>query len=59
MKMRKLPQFVSFPSATAIYGDKVAIFVWNEPYYAIMIQSRQVADTYRNFFDALWRASKP
>ena len=55
MQIRSLPEFLSFPSATAIYGNKVAIFVWDEPYHAILIKSKQVADSYRNFFNTLWK----
>ncbi|MBU4086753.1 MAG: hypothetical protein KKB21_04225 [Nanoarchaeota archaeon] len=55
MQIRSLPKFLSFPSATAIYGNKVAIFVWDEPYHAILIKSKQVADSYRSFFDTLWK----
>jgi sugar-specific transcriptional regulator TrmB len=58
MQIRSLPEFISFPSATAIYGDKVAIFVWDEPYHAILIKSKQVAESYRSFFDALWKQAK-
>jgi len=58
MEIRSLPKFFSFPSATAIYGDKVAILVWDEPYHAILIKSKQVADSYRNFFEALWKQAK-
>ena len=58
MEIRSLPKFMSFPSATTIYGDKVAIFVWDEPYHSILIKSKQVADSYRNFFDALWKQAK-
>lgn len=58
MQIRSLPEFISFPSATAIYGNKVAIFVWDEPYHAILIKSKQVADSYRSFFEALWKQAK-
>ncbi len=58
MQIKYLPKFPSFPSATAIYGDKVAIFVWDEPYHAILIKSKQVADSYRSFFEVLWKQSK-
>ena len=58
MQIKSLPDFLSFPSATAIYGNKVAIFVWDEPYHAILIKSRQVADSYLNYFDALWKKAK-
>ena len=55
MKIKTLPDFLSFPSATAIYGDKVAIFIWDEPYHAILIKSKQVASSYKSFFEALWK----
>lgn len=55
MKIKSLPDFLAVPSATAIYGNKVAIFVWDLPYYAILIKSKQVADSYRNFFNLLWK----
>lgn len=58
MQIRSLPEFISFPSATAIYGNKVAIFVWDEPYHAILIKSKQVAESYRSFFEALWKQAK-
>lgn len=58
MELRSLPKFFSFPSATAIYGNKVAILVWDEPYHAILIKSKQVADSYRHFFEALWKQAK-
>jgi sugar-specific transcriptional regulator TrmB len=58
MEIKPLPKFFSFPSATAIYGDKVAIFVWDEPYHAILIKSKQIANSYRNFFEALWKQAK-
>jgi len=57
MEMRALPEFLSFPSATAVYGKKVAIFVWDEPYHAILIRSKQVAEGYRSFFRQLWKSS--
>ncbi len=58
MKIRSFPHFISFPAATLVYGNKVAILVWDEPYHAILIRSKQVADSYRNFFNLLWKEAK-
>ncbi|MFC1734189.1 TrmB family transcriptional regulator, partial [candidate division KSB1 bacterium] len=58
MHIKSLPEFLSFPSATVVYGNKIAIFVWDEPYHAILIKSKQVANSYNNFFNALWRMAK-
>ncbi|MGD9276825.1 MAG: helix-turn-helix domain-containing protein [Candidatus Pacearchaeota archaeon] len=58
MEIRTLPEFLSFPSATAVYANKVAIFVWDEPYHAILIKSKQVAEGYKSFFKQLWKVAK-
>lgn len=58
MQIRTLPHFVAFPAATAVYGNNIAIFVWDEPYHAILIRSKQVAESYRQFFEALWKNAK-
>lgn len=55
MRIKCLPHYLSFPTATAIYGDKVAIFVYAEPYHAILIKSRQIAESYKSFFEQLWK----
>ena len=47
-----------FPSSFWIYGDKVAIFVWNLPYFAIIIKNKDIAETYRNYFEFFWKLAK-
>ncbi len=47
-----------FPSSFWVYGDRVAIFVWNSPYYVILIKSKEVAKTYRNYFEYFWKRGK-
>ena len=46
------------PATTWIYGDKVAITVWSEQPIATVIRSRQVADSYKQFFRILWETAK-
>tara|TARA_Y100000310_G_C20699789_1_gene828635 strand:- start:3922 stop:4641 length:720 start_codon:yes stop_codon:yes gene_type:complete len=41
-----------------IYGEKVAIFILGTPYYLIIIDNREVADTYRKQFELLWKIAK-
>lgn len=42
---------------TFIYNDKVFLGVWKaEPPYAILIKSREVADSYRSQFNLLWES---
>ena len=47
-----------FPSSFWIYGNKVAIFVWNLPYFCIVIDSKEVAKTYQNYFEFFWELAK-
>lgn len=53
-QIRHLPDEYFSPVSTVIYGNKVSIFIWKEPYFAILITDEDVARSYRNYFDALW-----
>ena len=46
------------PSTTWIFGDKVAIIVWSEQPVVTLIRSKEVAKSYKQFFDILWRDSR-
>lgn len=46
------------PSSFGVYGEKVAIFIWNLPYFAILIHNKDVAKTYQNYFDFFWKLAK-
>lgn len=49
-----LPKEYDSPAATTVYGDKVAFFVWGDNPLAILIESKVVAESYRNYFKLLW-----
>lgn len=40
-----------------IYGDKVALFIPGIPYYLIIIENKEVAETYRKQFELLWKVA--
>ena len=46
------------PSTTWIFWDKVAIIVWSEQPVVTLIRSKEVAKSYKQFFDILWKDSK-
>lgn len=46
------------PSTTLIYGDKVAIILWSDVPMGFLMKSKNVSESYRNFFDMLWMISK-
>lgn len=45
-------------TSTWIYGDRVAQFIWDEPFYVILIKSRSVASGQMKVFDFLWSNAK-
>jgi len=51
-------QFNSF-SSTVVYENKVVILIWAEEPLAILIESKETADSYRNYFYSLWKQTKP
>lgn len=51
--LRYLPKKYDTAVSTNIYGDKVAIIHWDK-LFVIVIKSKEVAKTYKNYFDILW-----
>ncbi|MFH1585697.1 MAG: helix-turn-helix domain-containing protein [archaeon] len=42
------------PATTMIYGDKVAMFIDEEPFLIIVIENKKLAQSYRNYFKLVW-----
>lgn len=57
-EFRYLPQDQSVPSSTAIYGNKISITTWEGDPIVIEIESKAVADSYRQYFEGLWVIAK-
>lgn len=47
-----------FPNATIVYENKVAIFIWQEPYYIILIENKDITLSYKTHFNLLWKIAK-
>jgi len=45
------------PTTTVVYGNKVATFIWGA-LCATLIEDKSVADSFRNYFEALWGLAK-
>ena len=43
-------------TSTLVFGDNVAILVWTEIPLAVLISSKEAAESYRNYFYSLWDA---
>ena len=58
-KVRELPKEFYTPTATWIYGNKVAILLESvENPLAVIIESKEIADDYRKHFEIMWKHAK-
>ena len=55
---RFIPKQYESPISIMIFGDKVATFVWAEKPIAFLIESKEAADSYRNYFEMLWNVAE-
>jgi len=53
-----LPKEYFFLSSIVIYGNKVALFVWDDPYVQILIENKAISSSYLTQFNALWKIAK-
>jgi len=45
----------SLPTSTFIYSSKVAIIVWSEIPVGMVVENKNVADSFKQYFEVLWR----
>ncbi len=57
-EFRYLPESYSIPSSTNIFGDTVAILIWSNDPIVLTIESPEVAESYKNYFETLWKVAK-
>ncbi|RJQ15582.1 MarR family transcriptional regulator [Candidatus Woesearchaeota archaeon] len=54
---RFLPRAYFSPTSTFIYGENVAIILFTEPLYGLIIRSNALAKAYRRQFEILWKSA--
>jgi sugar-specific transcriptional regulator TrmB len=57
-EVRFIPKKVESQSVINIYGDKVAIIIWTDPPEAVIIKNKTAAESFRNYFDIIWKSAK-
>lgn len=57
-ELRYIPKEYLSPVTTIVYANKVASFIWTEPYHVILTENKEVADSFRSQFMALWKIAK-
>ena len=53
-----LPEDFSTHTNTAICGDEVMIIHWKKSPFIIHLKSKELADTYRKYFEILYKKAK-
>jgi predicted transcriptional regulator len=57
MSMKYLPKdFSGSPSVIFIFGDKIVNVLWGDEWFAFMVQSKQIAENYKRYFNYLWKS---
>lgn len=54
LEYRELDEKYIGKTSQIIYNNKVAIFILGTPYYLVIIDNKEVSETYRKQFDLLW-----
>lgn len=54
VEVRYFPLKVKSNVVTNIYGNKIAIIVWTEKPMGVIIENKEAAEAYRNFFEFMW-----
>jgi sugar-specific transcriptional regulator TrmB len=57
-QFRFLKEEFNHASSTLVYANKVALFMWTEDPIVILIESVELAESYRNYFYSLWARAK-
>jgi len=55
---RHLPKEFNSPVSTNICGDEVVLVVWQDPVFAIQIKNKEMANSYKKYFEILWGIAK-
>lgn len=58
VRLRVLPSKFFSPAEVDIWGGKVAITLWSKVPKAIVMDDRQIADSFRQYFNIMWEMAK-
>ena len=58
VQIKILPKQYESPTATYIYGNKVSTWLWFDIPVVIVMDSKEVANSYRSYFEVLWKIAK-
>jgi len=57
-EVRYMPKGYISPSAIDIFGDYVYMFLWEEKPFVFMIKNKIIAESFKHYFEFLWKLAK-
>jgi len=57
-EVKYMPKGYISPGAIDVFQDYVYIFLWEEKPYVFMIKNQRIADSFKQYFNFLWRIAK-
>jgi sugar-specific transcriptional regulator TrmB len=57
-EVKYMPKGYISPSAIDIFGDYVYIFLWEEKPFVFMIKNKRIAESFKQYFNFLWKIAK-
>lgn len=58
LNYKLMPIKIELPTATVICGNKVFLQSWTKEPFAVVIESKEMADNQKKYFEALWKMAK-
>ena len=58
LEYRYLSSEFVFPSTTIVWENKIFIIMWGSQPIGILIRGKHVSDSYKEFFELLWKIAK-
>ena len=58
-EIKFFPENLNSPVVTDILGDKIGIMVYNENPFCFSIINKEISNSYKKYFEYLWKIAKP
>jgi sugar-specific transcriptional regulator TrmB len=58
-EIKYTPKEYSSPSTLFIFGDYTVTLLWSDVPFAFLIKSKNIAESYKNYFKLIWKIAKP
>ncbi|NQU98802.1 TrmB family transcriptional regulator [Candidatus Woesearchaeota archaeon] len=51
---KSLPKEYASPATTVMYGDKTCLILWLDTIVTILIENKELAESFKNYFNLMW-----